>query len=106
MAKLNDQEVADWRTRYEQFGSSGQSRSKYCKSRGINYHQFTYWFHKFSKTPAQPFSAVVIDKTRALPASLAGSATMRIGRGVKLEFGAGTDPKWLASVINAVEVNS
>lgn len=37
-----------WETRISQWSTSGLSKSAYCKSTGIDYHQMIYWSRKLT----------------------------------------------------------
>jgi len=54
----------EMRKMVERFGSSGQTRTSFCRAEGINLYTFIYWQEKFKDELKSP-SFVVLEKPNA-----------------------------------------
>ena len=70
---------SEWDHWCNEFGESHQTNIGFCRDNNTNYHQFMYWFEKYTKTSAKLIRVKISDPIQSL-------ARFRLGNGCSLEI--------------------
>jgi hypothetical protein len=86
-----------WSNHIEQFKSSKQSLTDYCREHQLKRSKFHYWKHKLanenSKKKRQFIRAIQI------PEMSESHMSLNLGQGIRLEFSKEPDVKWVQELI-------
>lgn len=94
---------AFWTRHVRAFGSSGQTRSAYCRRRGLAVGSLDYWRRRLSSVP-DPSPTVPAFVPVRVNASLPCSEALLLecAGGARLRLPRDCDPAWLAQVLSGL----
>ena len=85
-----------WQERIDSWSKSGQSKSAYCKSHDVNYHQMIYWSNKLSPADGSSSGFVAV----SVPSiSAATGLSLRLPNGIEI---LGVEEHRIAGIIKQV----
>jgi transposase-like protein len=89
-----------WVMRYER---SGQSMREFCLENDLAYATLSLWRREARKAGESPPTASLVEVRVASAGSAYGALKVRVPSGVELEVSSGTDARWLAAVLHALQ---
>jgi len=85
-----------WQERIDNWSQSGLSKSAYCKSHDVNYHQMIYWSNKLSPRDVSRNGFVAVS---VAPRSITPGLSLRLSNGIEIH---GVEEHRIASIIKQV----
>ena len=85
-----------WQERIDNWSQSRLSKSAYCKSHDINYHQMIYWSNKLSPADSNSSGFVAVS---APPRSIVTGLSLRLPNGIEI---LGVEEHRIGSIIKQV----
>ncbi len=94
-------ERAEWRSLFEQ---SGQTAAEFCRHNDLSPATLSFWLRQ-QQEPAVSEESALVEIPQQILASVGGTAvTAHLPGGVRLQIAAGTDPAWLAQLVQALAI--
>ena len=85
-----------WRLKFEEFTTTDQSASRFCRERNLKYAQFLRWRQKFKAMAADSESTPIFEELNSSPRLVLNS------RGLELEVDSSINFNSLVQVIGAL----
>lgn len=84
-----------WQKIVEKFKLSGLSKSEFCRSQNLSFHQFNYWANKF-----KDHSSSTDALSDFIPLQPKGEIRIKLNSGPELTFSSEIDPVWVSRLIS------
>ena len=100
MAGTSKEKAALWKRRHEEYRSSGLSRKAFCQRFKLKVSTLDYWFARLRRQ-VRPVGLVEL-KGMATRGAAAGSLTLVVAGGVRVEIATGCDMELLREVLGVL----
>ena len=103
---------ARWRKRVEAWSASALSQAEYCRRNGLAASDFSWWKHELARRdgrgPVVRTRKGIEDPSQFIPLQFSkvqaqGECELLLKSGRCLKIGSGTDPRWVAELVSALE---
>ena len=79
-----------WQQHVQQWLQSSQSKSAYCRDRGLKYHQFIYWHSRFASSEPGAEQRLAVPAKRFVTVAVANPVSTTSSAGLRLSLPNGT----------------
>ena len=84
----------EWAALINEFDASSETQVAFCKRKGLVIGSFRGWRYRLQREATPEFVQVTFDEPRA-------TTVATLPNGVRIEFGADTDPSYIGAVLSA-----
>ena len=104
MKRSHQRRSAEQRLQWvKQYERSGQSMREFCMENDLAYATLSLWRREARQASEGRQSASLVEVRVGSAGAVYGALKIRVPGGVELEVSSGTDARWLASILHALQ---